>query len=319
MAKQKKDEIAVVDEPTTDIAIQNGGAALDILNAHVLESPYDPGFMPIKVNKGAKSFNSALGTMDGPLECIILSVNHRRGLWPPDQTISIEQLVVALESMPDDIGKYSESEVNDWRGIRPLCGSSNCGGAKGGLSKVLDADAPDIVEKLIAPAVDAEFACGKCKWNKFGSDFRGSPGKGCKESRMFLLYFPTEDMAATLSISPTSIRAWTDYKTSLPQQNFGACFTAISTRPTTQGSNSWNLVEFEPMKEGGHIVPVEAVHVASLGQQITYGGQTAIKLQALIAEFLNIELEEEAEGDDSGGLGDVPEGNAPFDVEKSEF
>lgn len=296
-----------------ETALAIGGNALDILHAHALEAPYDPGFMPITANKGAKSFNmGALGTKDGPLECIIFSANTRRGLWPPDPTVSKEQLGIALEIMPDGVG--SVEGLDAWRGKRPLCGSSNNGGARGEMPKVIDAGAPSIVEQICGPAIEADFRCAKCKWNQFGSDWRGGAGKACKETRMLLLYFDAEDMAATISATPSSLRNWRDYKTSLPRQNFASCFTSIATVPVTQGSYSYNVLEFEPVKIKSKIVAVEPIHLAKVGEMVTYGGREVMKLQALIAEFLNIELEEDLDYQNGDKVEDDDSGT-PFDDE----
>lgn len=319
MAKEKKEEALVEAESTILMVDSAGESALDILTRHAESAPYDPGFMPIKPLKGAKSFSAgALGTLDSPIECIIMSVNHRRGLWPPEKGSAPSQVAAALECMPEDIGgKYNREEIDSWRGVRPLCGSSNNGGVKGGLSKILDADAPDIVEKMVSFPMLADFSCAKCKWNLFGSDWRGSAGKACKETRMLLLYFLDGDMAATISITPSSLRNWKSYKTSLPKQNFSGCFTKISTYPITKDSNEFNLVEFEPSKEGGAIVPVLPQHVASLGERVVYGGRECYKLEALIAEFLNIELEDEQDYDTNGA---VEDGNqTPWDDKDKEF
>ena len=311
-----KEELTI---PDNEIAIVQdaGNNALDILNQHVQTIAYDPGFMALKPNKGAKSFDAgALGTMDGPLECIIFSVNTRRTLWTPDQNIGTEQLAAALQMMPKDVEKYNASEVSDWCSGRPLCGSSNNGGTKGGPLKLVDADAPDIVGKLLTPPAKAGYSCSKCKWNEYGSDFKGGAGKACQEKPMLLLYFYKEDMAATISLPPTSIKAWRAYKTSFPGQNFSAVFTSISTAPTTKNGNTFNLIECEPVKVKGSMVPIEATHMAALGEPIVYGGREVAKLEALLAEFLEIELEDE----EIGGGDDIPfedggnsEGNAPED------
>ncbi len=318
MKKQKEvvegNEVVNVDVEDSIAEFDPGANALDILNAHVATTPYDPGFMKIAPNKGAKSFNAgSLGTMDGPLECIILSVNIRRGLWPPDKTVSVGQLAVAFECLPDDLAGYKAVEVKDWCGPRPLCGSSGNGGSKGALNKVVDADAPDVVERFLSPPSMAAFNCAKCKWNEFGSDLRQGRGKACKESHMLLLYFPKEDMAATVSLPPTSIKPWREYKTSLPHQNFASCFTAVGTLSIEADGNTWNIFEFEPAKVDGKIVPVTPESLAELGQQVSYGGREVIKLQALIAEFLNIELEEETDYPNGGGA----EKGAPPESDKT--
>ena len=316
--KKKKEELIIMDEATEIVEYTPGQSALDILTRHAESAPYDPGFMPIKPNKGAKSFNAgALGTLDGPLECIIMSVNHRRGLWPPDGSISLDQLAASLECMPADIDKGWRAAADDWRGKRPLCGSSNNGGTKGEPPKILDTDTPDIIEKFIQFPSTSDFSCGKCKWNVFGSDFKGGAGKACKETRMLLLYFIEEDMAATISITPSSIKYWKDYKTSLPRQNFSGCFTKVSTSSVSQGGYDYNILEFEPSKEGGSIVPVLPEHVASLGELVIYGGRECYKLQALIAEFLNIELEDEQDYDVDDGMD--TDGDVPFDEEGKDF
>ena len=311
-----KEEIAVPEE--TALA-EAGGNALDYLTQHAAETHYDPGFMVIKPNKGAKSFDAGvLGTLDGPLETIVMSMNRRRGFWPPDKTISKDQLAVALQCTPDELGKYNEEEVNNWRGRRPLCGSSNNNGTKGELPKILDADAPDIVTRLLEPPMECGFACRDCRWNAFGSDFRGGAGKACKETIALLLYFYDSDMVAILSISPTSIRAWKNYKTSLPGQIFSNIFTEVSTYSHNSGSYEYNLLEFAPVKQKGVIVPVEPEHAKALGTKVTYGGRECMKAEALIAEFLNMELEEEVDSPVNGSV-DVEAEDVPFADEGDNF
>jgi hypothetical protein len=318
---KKKEDLAVVEAEGTTIMMEldPGQNALDILTKHAESAPYDPGFMPIKMLKGSKSFNAgALGTLDSPIQCIIMSVNHRRGLWPPEKGSAVAQVAAALECMPDDIGKYNREEIDSWRGTLPLCGSSNNGGTKGALSKLLDSDTPEIIERFVSFPSNVDFVCSNCKWNLFGSDYKGGAGKACKETRMLLLYFIEEEMAATLSITPSSLRNWKNYKTSLPRQNFSGCFTKILTSPITKDGNEFNIVEFEPSKEGGSIVPVLPEHVASLGELVTYGGRECYKLEALIAEFLNIQLEDDKDYEVDNSEVDTG-GDVPFDAEGEDF
>jgi len=313
MAKNK--DIAVKeDNAIANVASEN---ALDFLNQHVATAEFDPGFMRIKVSKGTKTFSvGELGTKDSPLECIVLSVNKRRGLWPPDKSISKEQMAVSLEVMPDDV-KMEIDKVNDWRVNRPLCGSSSKTPGKGVLPKIVDPEAPELVSQLLKFPSECDFVCAKCKWNEYQTDFKGTRGKGCKESRLLLLYFPgEEDMVATLSVPPTSIRAWTRYKTSLPRQNFASCWTAISTRPA-EGDWEYNFIDFDPAKDKGKIVRVEPDHLASLGENVLYKGVEVSKIEAYITEFGGLELEEELDylNGDTVGDDDVPFGDSNDDAD----
>lgn len=321
MAKEKPvtKEVVVAKEALVPVDEDAGLAVMDLMRQHVDTIRYDPGFMPIKVAKGSKSFTlGAIGTRESPLVCIFLSVNYRRGLWPPDKTVTKEQLAAAFRCLPDELGDLDLNALNGWRGKLPICGSSSNGGTKGKAVRVLDASAPPIAEKFLTPPIMANYVCDKCQWNDFGTDWKGSRGKACKESPMFLLWFQEEDMAATLSISPTSIRAWKDYKVSCPGQHFDVCFTSISTAPTTVDDQTWNLVDFAPeKKKNGTIVMVEPAHVASLGMEVSYGGRECTKYEALIAEFLNIELEEEQDYPNGSGETVAPYNTAGPPAEES--
>jgi hypothetical protein len=286
------------------------------------EIDFEPGFMRIKVSRGAKAYTvGELGTKESPIECIILSVNSRRGLWPPDQSISKEQLGKALGLPPDaeKIKQYNAKAVEDWRSNRPLCGADSSTAGKGVLPKILDAEAPALVGDFLEYPQAADFVCAKCRWNEFSTDFKGTQGKACKESRMLLLYDPEDDMVATLSVPPTSIGAWRRYKTSLPRQNFARVWTSISTRPS-EGGWEYNLIEFAPVKHKGTIVYVEREHVAPLGVTVNYQGSSVPKIKAYISEFRRIPLEDAEDYHEDSEIDDEDSGSdIPFEDSGSEF
>ena len=320
MAKKKEDALEVVEDKETIIMEYNpGDNAMAFLEQHMEEIPYDPGFMKIQPNKGAKTFNfGALGTKDSPVEAIVLSVSISRTLWPPDDVATTEQLAGVIQCMPDDIGKYSQSDLKDWSNGRPLCMSKGTG-TKGEFAKILDADAPDIAPLLMDFPAKAGYNCAKCRWNEYETDFKGGRGKACQEKHLLLLWFPAEEMAAFVAVPPTSLKVWRSYKISLPNQNVSANFTAISTVPYNNGKYDYNLFDFAPVKDGGKIVPVTPADVASLGAIVSYNGQDVIKLKALIAEFLAIELEDEEEEGKSDAAPESPVSDAVDGDEDTPF
>lgn len=283
-------------QKTEETAIaETGKSALDILDEHAETLPLEIGFMRIKPSRGAKAFSMGeLGTKDSPLECIILSVNNRRGLWPPDGTVNKDYLAAMLGVVPDDVN-YDAKKVDEWRGNRPLCCADASTEGRGTLPKILDAEAPEVVARLLSLPQKVDYICAKCKWNEFGSDFKGTSGKACKESRLLLLYFPGEDdMIATLSIPPTSIGSLRRYKTSIPRQQLHKWFTSISTRPS-EGSYEYNVIEFEPVKQRGKVAVVTPHDVAALNQTVVYDGMKVPKIAAYLSEFMRIPIENETD------------------------
>ena len=268
------------------IAIPAGTSVMDILNKQAETAEYEPGFLTFKTNHGSRSFDAGVyGTVNAPISCVILSAKRIRTLW-------------AFGSKED------ESKIKEWSGKRPLCISDGNGGSKGDFPKPLDNKASDLVKMALAPPLEAGYTCSKCKWNEFGTDGKG---KACKEIRRLLLYLYGQDMVAVLPVTPSSLVNWRDFVISMPEKRYDLCLTQINADPVTTDDGSFSVLRFEPLKEKGTIVPVTGEIISSLGKPVQYGGRSCLELEALLAEFGQLEISEE---------NDYPKnGNAPEDSE----
>ena len=64
--------------------------------------------------------------------------------------------------------------------------------------------------------------CKECPMNQFGSG-EGGKGKACKNMKRLYILTPDSLFPFALTLPPTSIRAWTDYVSSLLQRGHKAC------------------------------------------------------------------------------------------------
>lgn len=271
-----------------------GSGVMDILDQAAEQAPYEPGFLAVKINHGSKSFDAgALGSVNSPIECVILAAEKLRALWPTG----------------DDDAK---AEIKVWSGPAPLCSSRGNGGVRGGLTKVLDADAGEAIEVLLTPPSESEFMCQKCQWNEFGSADRGA-GKACKEMRRLLIFIPEQAQIGVLSVPPSSLKAWGNYINSLPRKRFDLIISSISAVPEQAGELKYSVLDFTPAKEKGKIVGVTPDVLAPLGRTVSYGGKDIMEIQALFAEFSQLEL---VEDQDYPANGKSADDSTPFDDEK---
>jgi len=54
--------------------------------------------------------------------------------------------------------------------------------------------------------------CAACPYNQWGSDPKGGPGKACKELRQLFMLRPEDRLPALLTLPPTSLKPWRQYK-----------------------------------------------------------------------------------------------------------
>lgn len=292
--------IEIVDTNKEALAEQ-GQNVMDVLDRKAAEAPYRPGFLDIKVNRGAKSFEAgSLGTIDAPIECIILAVDHQRALWPQGS---------------DD----EQDKMREWCGKRPLCASRANGGVRGQLPKDVDKGTPKNIRDLLKAPMDEELHCGtplkpRCKWNMFGTADSGD-GKACKERRRLLVYISDISSVAMLSVSPSSLSAWAAYEDSMPGRRVDTCITSINLTVQKKGSNSYSVMDFSPVKEKGSIIPLTREMLSPLGRKVNYDGQEMVEIIAILNYFGQLEIISEEEEEEA----DIVDNGVPFDEGKEKF
>lgn len=254
-----------------DAAIaETGGSVLGFLNDQA-DKFYEPGFITIKIGRGTTEFSSPGFGSTEELTGIILSVELTRALW--------------------SAGTAKEQEVMDkWSGSPPLCSSRNNYGAKGEFPKPLDDDTPNEVRNMLKPPLESDMSCSSCHWNQFGSAIGGS-GKMCKEMRRFLIYQPDVGVSGVLTITPSSLRNWANYRAGLQGKHFSNVVTKITLNPMSRGKLSWSVVNFSAAGEA----PMDMI--APLGRMVSYKGQPMMEVEALVAEFLNLEMAKDSDYD----------------------
>lgn len=279
MAKPKKEEIAVAD---SNLPAEVGESVLAYLDEKADES-YEPGFILFEIGHGTTSISSKSFGSTESLKAVVLSVEVVRALW--------------FNGTDEE-----KSTAEGWTGGFPVCSSRNNNGANGLFPKPLDKETPDLVKAVMTPIIDCDFHCPECEWNKFGSALRGR-GKLCKESRRLLLWSPATEVTGVLSVPPSSIANWRQYRAGLQGKHFSRVVVDITLQPVKQGSISYSTVNFSPAKGEDGPMLVAGEMIAALGRNVTYGGKQMMEVEALVAEFLNLSIERAVDYPDNGSEG----------------
>ncbi len=271
--KEKKTEVAIVEE--TNLA-EVGTGVMTFLNQKADEF-YESGFLPVKIIKETAMF-AVVGQETAKnfpeIIAVILFAEQTRSLW--------------------SFGTDAEQKlIETWCGSRPMCSSRNNYGRKGALIEVIEGDTPDIVKNAVKPPLDAGFECNVCRYNEFGSVPNGA-GKLCKEQRRFLLWVPESSITSILSISPSSLRNWRNFRAGLEDKHFSSVITKISLTTMERGRNKWAVANFVPV---GKVTPEL---VAPLGRVIMYGGFPTQEYRAMEAEFLGTTLDKDQDYNTNG-------------------
>lgn len=295
-----QNEIAEIDK----LALADQGqSVMDVLDRKAEQAPYEPGFLNLKINHGSKSFEAgALGSIDAPVDAVVLAVDFLRSFWPQGS---------------DD----EKEKMEEWCGRRPLCASRGNGGIRGELPKDIDKDIPKNIKDLLKAPVDIEFVCGtprkpSCKWNMFGTADRGE-GKACKETRRLLLYVLESSTLAVLTVSPASLSAWRDYENSMPGRRVDTCITSIGLTVQTVGQIKYSVLDFSPVKEKGSIVPLTREMLSPLGRIVNYGGDEVVEIEATLNYFGQLEIKSESEEEEEES--EIVDDGVPFEEGDKEF
>lgn len=246
------------------------------------------GLVTIKTLKGSESFDGgAQGTLESPLNAIIIESEPTRTLWGQGDDATIKKIL-------------------DWS-RRPICSSRNewdsnnrllqPGWIKGSLNKELDIEAPDQVKMYIESIQKSNFHCSKCPWAEYESAVSGR-GQACRSSYRLLLYLPQEDIIAVLSVTPSSLKNWREFNIGLQRKSPAMYVTDISTVPVKTDSNiEYNKLEFRIHKENKAPLFTTREMLKPLSGYMNYNGKNMSILEAYILEFRRVELEYE---DDNG-------------------
>ena len=261
------------EEAEPETALANPSDVMAYLNKKADEI-YQPGFAVIEVNHKTGTFTAeGFGTAD-EITGIVLSTEETRALW----AFGTEQ---------------EQASIRDWVGPIPLCSSrgENALNYKGELSKLLDNEAPDLVRTIIKPILDTDCKCGSdrkpvCQWAQFGAS-GGGRGQACKKCIRLLIWNPGSGTAGILVASPTSLKAWRNYRAMIPNGHFSSIVTSFTLNKMERGQYRWSILR---PKSGD---PVSPEMIQPLGKIIKYQGKAVMEIEAMIAEFLRLDLVEE--------------------------
>lgn len=256
-------DIEVIKDVATDLAEQ-GADVLAILNQQA-DRQYEPGLVQFKIVKETAQFTTPSSNDSFPqIVGIILACEIARSLW--------------------STGTDEEQSLMDiWTNGRPICSSRNNNGAKGEFLKPLDDEAPQVLRDLCKIPLESDFICADCPYNEFGSRDRG---KMCKEMRRLLLWIPASRVTGVLSLPPSSIRNWQEYRASLSGKHFSNVITKIELEPKARSKKEkYSVAKFTPE---GSVSPID---LADLGKMVTYQGREVKEVMALMMEFLNLALD----------------------------
>ena len=229
---------------------------------------YEPGILRLKIGHGTTSFTAeGFGSRD-ELHVVILSCEIIRALWPFGS-------------------KEFREECEDYLGGGPICSSRANAGVKG-EPVLMDVNAPAGLPDIVEAVMDSSQICKRCRWNQFGSAESGA-GKACKENRRLLVWNTETGIAASITVPPSSISQWTNYRAGLKDKNFTSVVTNISLDITKKGKIEWSVVKFKVVDT------ITAEVIAPLGRDVVYDGHTMMEAEALIAEFLRLDVEKDAD------------------------
>jgi hypothetical protein len=242
------------------------------------------GFIKIKPNKGATSFNlDPGGTVDNPLNAVILELDFTRTLWPFGE----ESVVKTMQEWSRAPICYSRNEWGD-NGLRRR------GGIIGKLGKEEDSETPEMIKNLIVPIQENRMHCNKCEWAQYGSAFSGA-GQACKEQRRLLLYLPDRQSCGVLVVPPASLKNWEKFAILAGGYNrhWSWAVTEFKSIPMKKDNIEYSVLEFDYMKEKKDIVRTVPEMLSSLNNTINYNGIDMIMAKAVVYKFRSLEPEME--------------------------
>lgn len=284
MAKEKKPEITELVEVS-----EEGLAPIDDVLGFLdkqAEKDYEPGFVKIELGHQTATFASAGFGSDDEFSAIILSAPTVRALWPFG-------------------GDEDKETMEEWTGGLPICSSrdEDARQGKGALTKPVDGDTPDAAKHLMQAVMQADFMCKDkstdgCPWSNFGS-IPGQRSQACKKCVRLLLYNPATDVSGILTVPPSSLKVWKNYKAGLTGQHYSRVLTRFSLNQQQQGQIKWSVLDFKAMSE------VTPEMIGGLRKLVFYQGSHISQAQALVSEFLRLDLDKDIDYPDSGnGKGD---------------
>lgn len=115
--------------------------------------------------------------------------------------------------------------------------------------------------------------CADCPYNRYGSDTKGTgKGKACKNQRIVYLLRNGESMPIQLSLSPTSIRPYTDFvNAAFISRRRGVCGSVvqIGLKKKSNGKDDYSVATFKKLYDftGEELVRVRA-YAESFKQQV---------------------------------------------------
>jgi hypothetical protein len=219
---------------TTELATINIDSILD----GAMEDSYVPQLVTIEIIHANATFSIEGMPSEKRLTGIILAAKRERVYFPK----------FGNKDIGDGIMKLTEK--------RPLCASRD------GINGELIDPYPETTEGLLNPPLImikeniamGGLKCKHCPLGQFGSNEKfGVSGRGqaCNDVRRLLFWKPDVMIPMLLTLSPTSIRAWDGYCSSLAMRNLlpNRVISDISLSLIESGSNKYSKIQINYNKD----------------------------------------------------------------------
>ena len=255
MAKEKSEEMTKIGNLNQALVNPDDLKFLD----EEAELMYEPSIMKIDVGHQVGLF-TAFGASGNSISGIILSV------------------------IPNRVFYGFQADRN-----YPVCISSGDDALSGiGNLKTLPTDDMTKEDKLeVNPIITANCLCSKCHWAEYGTSEKGGKSQACRMTYRLLIWNPDTAMYGWVAVSPTSFKAWANYKAG--NQHFSRVVTKISLSVQKKGAYTWSTFNFAVDRA------VDLETVAPLKKLVVYKGKEMLEVHAAINHFKNVSVKEQEE------------------------
>lgn len=238
----------------------------------------DIGFTPrsvnVKINHQSAAFEIPGIGSDDDLEVVVLAAARIRTFFPKMGT------------------QATTDELSQFTGGRPLCSSSDY--ANGELVDLDWVNAPDPAGMLKGKIAEGGLVCSQCPLNKWESVVllgRTGRGKACDDRRRLLLWMEGWTVPVILGVSPSSIRNWDNYCSSLaiarPPKKPHHCITKMSLESVSVPGIKYAVIKFKYKSD------ITEEMKAALLTPVDLRGEEQSLIKALVDIFRNRAIAED--------------------------
>ena len=261
-------------------ALTTGG--FDALDAELKEE--DAGFNPrpvtVKINHQSAEFEIPGVPAVDDLEAVIIAAQKCRVFFPK----------MGTDALTDELSAFT--------GKQPFCSSQDY--VHGKLADVdWDNKPPTSAEGLKDKIAEGGLFCGQCPLNKWESVTllgRTGRGKACDDRRRLCLWKEGWNVPVILGVSPSSIRSWDEYCSSLVIGGYRSyhAVTRLTLETVTAPNRKYAVIKFKFKN------PITAEMQTELMSKVTMRGEEQTLIKALVDIFNRRELVEDEEYPENG-------------------